>query len=132
MKRIKLILVLLGMLAFSNVKAQQQAVMHITEVTTQVDGVVEQTIPADFWVTIGRRDVDFPHIDYKIILLNSIATEVEMSEGGTVSVWEAILLDDEKKKLTVQFGIMKYEDGSYLVVDFLDGTQIFYGTDKIY
>ena len=132
MKTIKLILVLLGMLAFSNVKAQQDLVVHVTKTITYVDGEVEDIYPVNFWITMGQSELDIPSINYKIILTKNNSFDKPMEKGGTISTWDAILIDSTNGKLPILFSIMKYEDVSYLVIDFLDGTQIYYLTDKFY
>ncbi len=132
MKAIKLILILVGMLTFSNVKAQQDLVVHVTRTITYTDGEVDEIYPVDFWLTMGQYELDIPSIGYKIVLTKCNWDKKPMEKGGTITIWDAILIDDKSNKLPIIFSIMNYEDVAYLIVDFLDGTQVYYVTDKFY
>jgi hypothetical protein len=55
-----------------------------------------------------------------------------MEKGGTVSEYEAILVDDENQKYAVLLTMMHYKDKSFIGVDWLNGVVIYYIVDKFY
>ena len=133
MKKIKLILVLFGLLSFSTVMSQtNELVVHVCGILTYQDGRLEESSPADFWLTMKPLQISIPQINFEILIVNSRYEDQPMEKGGTVSEYEAILVDDENQKYAVLLTMMYYKDKSFIGVDWLNGVIIYYIVDKFY
>lgn len=133
MKKIKLILVLFGLLSFSTVMSQtNELVVHVCGILTYQDGRLEESSPADFWLTMKPLQISIPQINFEILIVNSKYEDQPMDKGGIISEYEAILVDDENQKYAILLTMMHYKDKSFIGVDWLNGVIIYYIVDKFY